>query len=383
MSRQEVSAAALKDILRFVIETAPIKNLPFCIWGSHGIGKTQIVGQVAEEMKYNLVVLHLSTQDITDLIGIPFSHKGDNGEYVMAWSVPKWLHDANQNYIKTGIPNLFFLDEMNRGHAIVLKAMLPFLLDGTLHLNKIGPKDCVVAACNPSTDEYEVNDMSDKALLDRMGHVIFSPSNKEYLDYCKSNGMDHSTQQVLKKNTKFVSIPKVEHAIEIKPSRRAIYNVMSIVGKKDPRWIRNRAGPVIECYLGEDFKNEWIAEFVKNDDGLDIDFIKNIAENRELILQRITKTIDGLETCAIDVVEKITDNINLYIKDKGKELDKEDVQWIIAFYSLPIISEEISGKVFLKNKQLNYAIARDKVINKMVGEFLSARKIVAEVVKSW
>jgi hypothetical protein len=378
MAKQEVNSSELKDCINFAIENSEIRKLPFCIWGYHGIGKTEIVSQVAKDKNMNLVVVHLSTQDITDLIGIPYQKDG-----VQCWSTPKWLHDANENYKATGKPNLFFLDEMNRGHHIVLKAMLPFLLDGTLHLHSIGPKDCVLAACNPPTDDYEVNDMTDKALLDRLGHVVFKPTHSEYLAYCKSKNIDSTTLSILKTNTKFTSIPKTEISFELKPSRRAIFNVMSVVGKKDKSWVRNRANHILECYLGPEFRDEWITEFVKNDQEVDIEVIQNISKNKDFILSRITKTIDGLRTCAIDVVEKLTNNIKSFISDKGELLSKDDVEWIIEFFSLPIIPAEFPTSVLINNPCIEFAIVKDKNINRMIGEFIEKNKLIPEKVKSW
>ncbi len=371
MTKQKVNTAQLKDCLKFVIENSKEKKLPFCIWGSHGIGKTEIVAQVTKEMKRNLVVVHLSTQDITDLIGIPYQQNG-----VQCWSVPKWLHDAVENYNTTKIPNVFFLDEMNRGHPVVHKAMLPFLLDGTLHLHSIGPEDCVIAACNPPSDDYEVNDMTDKALLDRLGHVVFCPSKQEYISFCKSKNLDETTLRVLSNNSELMSVPECDLSFTIEPSRRAIFNVMSIIGKKDKTWIKNRASHIIECYLGPTFRDHWISEYAQNDDELDLEIIKNISINKSHILTKITKTIDGLNTCAIDTVEKITNEIISYINERNDNLSTSDLEWITEFYYLPIIPEEFSSKVFLNSYPIKNLIIRSVTANKILGQFLSKKRII-------
>lgn len=61
-----------KECIKFSVLSSDGNNkLPIALWGYHGIGKTEIVKQVAKELNMNVVVLHLSTQDVTDLIGIP------------------------------------------------------------------------------------------------------------------------------------------------------------------------------------------------------------------------------------------------------------------------------------------------------------------------
>ena len=378
MGKQEVNSAQLKDCIKFSVENCGIRKLPFCVWGSHGIGKTEIVTQVAKEMGMNLVVVHLSTQDITDLVGIPYQKDG-----VQCWSIPKWLHDANVNFLKSGIANLFFLDEMNRGHPIVLKAMLPFLLDGTLHLHAIGPKDCVIAACNPPTDDYEVNDMNDKALIDRLGHVIFKPTAEEYIKYCRGQNIDSATLTVLRSNRNFTDIPKSELSFEVKPSRRAIFNVMSVVGKKDKAWVRDRASYIIECYLGAEFRDAWIYEFAKSDDEIDIETLQGIAKNKKLIVSKLTKHVDGLKTCAIDMAEKLTMNIKMFIEEKGDSLSRIDMEWILEFYKLSIIPSEFPTSIFTNNIHIIKLIIRDQFCNKIVGEFLTSRKIFTKLVEGW
>jgi hypothetical protein len=225
--------------------------------------------------------------------------------------------------------------------------------------------------------------MSDKALIDRLGHVVFRPSHDEYMKYCRANAIDSATLAVLKNNTKFTAIPKNDLSFEIKPSRRAIFNVMSVIGKKDKAWVRNHASHIIECYLGEEFRDEWLSAYVKNDDEIDIETLKSISKNKKFILDRITKTIDGLSTCAVDVVEKLTNNIKIYIDDRGELLNCDDLSWIIDFYSLSVIPEEFATSVFIKNDFIHLLIVKDIKSNKMLNDFISKRKIIPELTKSW
>jgi len=72
MADQDMTLNQCKEVVKFSLENSTEKvKLPVMLWGSHGVGKTEIVKQIAKEMGYNLVVLHLATQDIVDLVGIP------------------------------------------------------------------------------------------------------------------------------------------------------------------------------------------------------------------------------------------------------------------------------------------------------------------------
>ena len=110
MSDQELSLKQCKEVVKFSLENSTSKvKLPVMLWGSHGVGKTEIVKQLAEEEGYNLVVLHLATQDIVDLVGIPTKTEIEQADgsvtSVQQWACPEWLSDARKNFEKTGKPN--------------------------------------------------------------------------------------------------------------------------------------------------------------------------------------------------------------------------------------------------------------------------------------
>ncbi len=60
----------IKEIIKKAAER-PTEIQPFHIWGPPGVGKSQVVKQVAEEMEIGFVDMRLAQLDPTDLRGIP------------------------------------------------------------------------------------------------------------------------------------------------------------------------------------------------------------------------------------------------------------------------------------------------------------------------
>ena len=61
------------------------KQRPVFLWGPPGIGKSELVADIAKDMKGHMIDLRLGQMDPTDIRGIPFYNK-DNG--LMDWAPP-------------------------------------------------------------------------------------------------------------------------------------------------------------------------------------------------------------------------------------------------------------------------------------------------------
>ena len=381
MANQEMNIEQIIEITKFSLEASKSSiKLPVCYWGVHGTGKTELVKQIAEDLGYNLVVLHLAMQDICDLIGIPskLEYKLPDGtvDTVQIWSCPQWLHSANQSYKETGKPNLFFLDEFNRGNRFVLSAMLPFLIEGVLHQHHIGPNDAVIAAANPANDKYEVNELTDEALLNRLAHVVFKPTHGEYVSYLKRKGMDKTTIKIVQNNPSFTKISDFDLGFDVKPSRRSIHNVMSLVGKKGSAWIKKHGSYVIEAYLGPAFRDEWISLYSSKDEAITLEMLQDFDNNKTDIESAVTTTIDGQVTHRTDILSKSIDIIKTYINDSKDKLTEKDVEWMIKFFSIPIIPDDAGAAVFMANPELKRTVMRNMKANIMMANFLRKKKII-------
>ena len=135
--------------------------------GQHGIGKTEIVKQWAQDNGYHLEVLQLPILETSDLVGMPDITDTKDGK-VTTFAKPEWIeriHKANAN----GQHAVVFLDELGRASLDIRQASLQLVLEKKVNEHSIGEVDglptlCIVAD-NPS-DQYDTADF-DMALEDR------------------------------------------------------------------------------------------------------------------------------------------------------------------------------------------------------------------------
>jgi hypothetical protein len=182
------------------------------VWGSTGVGKTQAVERFARSIQAECVVLHLASQDPGDLLGLP-TRDEENG--MTKWLRPEWMprEDDPGKYV-------IFLDEFNRANKYVLDVMLPFLLDGTLGTHKVPTNTFIVAAANPGgTEEYNVTDIDDRAMLSRLCHVTLDAS---FSDWASHVG-DDVHPAMIEATREIVSFGKCDMPIDVKPDPRSMH----------------------------------------------------------------------------------------------------------------------------------------------------------------
>lgn len=178
------------------------------IWGSRGIGKSQLVASLVQELHistgkpWGLVDLRISTQEISDLTGIPKAYtwtarESEGSSRIITetdWSVPVWFPTAEKIAQKErNIPEhgIVFLDEVNRGGQQETQAIFQFVLDRRIHTHVLAPGWKIIAAANPPTQDYLVNEF-DASLLDRFLQLILKPDAGEWLNWAASPDVEIS-----------------------------------------------------------------------------------------------------------------------------------------------------------------------------------------------
>jgi len=203
----------LQNFLTFMdSETEHGNRIAPIIWGATGVGKTQAIERFARSIHAECVVLHLASQDPGDLLGLPTR---DEKSGVTKWLRPEWMpgeYDPGKHVI--------FLDEFNRANKYVLDVMLPFLLDGTIGTHKVPANTLIVAAANPGgTEDYNVTEIDDKAMLSRLCHVALDASFSDWASHVKEDvhpAMIEATRGV-------VSFDKASVPSDIKADPRSMH----------------------------------------------------------------------------------------------------------------------------------------------------------------
>ena len=100
-------------------------HTPVMLWGAPGVGKSQMVAQVAEKQNTPLIDIRLSQMEPSDLRGIPF--KVDNS---VEWAVPAMLPNAKRH----GQKGILFLDEITSAPPCVSASAYQLILDRKLRI---------------------------------------------------------------------------------------------------------------------------------------------------------------------------------------------------------------------------------------------------------
>jgi len=167
--------------------------------GVHGIGKSEVVKEWAEENDIALEILYLSSNEVGDLIGVPYNKVVD-GRQIESWSVPSWLDNLHQTS-KQGKKCALFLDEISRAALDVRQASLQLVLDKKIHQHKLPENTLVVAADNPDNGLYQVEAM-DPALLDRFLAIDVEVDVEGWLKWARGKKVNPIVRDFIAENPK-------------------------------------------------------------------------------------------------------------------------------------------------------------------------------------
>ncbi|MCF0223245.1 MAG: MoxR family ATPase [Fibrobacter sp.] len=171
---------------------AIVKLLPdtqaVLVKGYHGIGKSQVIRQIAEDLGMECVTFMCSqVADVGDVIGLPSIVEGKT-----VFNPPFWYNPQK--------PVVLFFDEINRARPEISNALMQITLEQKI-LDLTLPKGTrIFAAINPSEDgKYDVEDM-DPAKYDRFAVYELEPSVQEWLEYAESIHVHSSILEYIAKN---------------------------------------------------------------------------------------------------------------------------------------------------------------------------------------
>lgn len=135
---------------RAILRCFKVKR-PVFIWGPMGIGKSELVAGIAEEMGGLTIDLRMATMEPTDLRGIPYPSKDENGRNQMSWAPPIELPSAE---LAAKYPIVvLFLDEMNSAAPAVQAAAYQLVLNRRVGTYELPDNVVIVAAGNRETDK--------------------------------------------------------------------------------------------------------------------------------------------------------------------------------------------------------------------------------------
>lgn len=142
---------------------------PVFLWGPPGIGKSDVVAEIAKDLNGPVIDLRMAQMEPTDIRGIPFFNK-ENGK--MDWAEPVDLPSAE--FAAEHPIVVLFLDEMNSAPPAVQAAGYQLILNrrvGKYHL----PDNVVIVAAGNRDSDKGVTYRMPMPLANRFVHLEMRP----------------------------------------------------------------------------------------------------------------------------------------------------------------------------------------------------------------
>ena len=133
---------------RKALLTAFKAKRPVFLWGPPGIGKSEVVAEVAEELNGPVIDLRMAQMEPTDIRGIPYFNKDINK---MDWAAPVDL--PSEEFAAQHPIVVLFLDEMNSAPPAVQAAGYQLILNRRVGKYVLPDNVVIVAAGNRDSDK--------------------------------------------------------------------------------------------------------------------------------------------------------------------------------------------------------------------------------------
>jgi hypothetical protein len=179
-------------------------RLPVLLRGRHGIGKSQVVYQIAGSLGLPVIERRASQMTEGDLVGLP-SIEGNRTTF----NPPDWFKMACEE------PAVLFLDEVDRATLEVRQGIFELTDSRKLNGHHLHADTLIFAAINGGEhgESYQVNEM-DPAELDRWSVWDLEPTTEDWLAWGKEN-VDGLIWDFINQNR-----AHLEHNGDIEPNKR-------------------------------------------------------------------------------------------------------------------------------------------------------------------
>ena len=155
-------------------------HTPVMLWGPPGVGKSQMIAQVAEHNQIPIIDIRLSQMEPSDLRGIPFRN-----QELVEWAIPAMLPDS----LRHGPEGILFLDEITSAAPSVSAAAYQLILDRRLGEYRIPRGWAIFAAGNRQGDRGVTYTMP-SPLANRFSHFEVDVNLDDWVAWAYAHDID-------------------------------------------------------------------------------------------------------------------------------------------------------------------------------------------------
>jgi hypothetical protein len=165
-----------------ILHALKIKR-PIFLWGGPGIGKSDVIHQIAKTIDAKVIDIRLSLWEPTDIKGIPYYNSKENN---MVWASPSEL--PTEQMAKKHKNIVLFLDEMNSAAPSVQAAAYQLILNRRVGQYELPDNVLIVAAGNREADKGVVYRMP-APLANRFVHLEMKPEFDDWFEWAVANNI--------------------------------------------------------------------------------------------------------------------------------------------------------------------------------------------------
>ena len=197
-------------------------RFPVLMRGRHGIGKSTVVYQIAEERGLPVVERRASQMTEGDLLGLP-KVEGN----VTQWLAPEWLHNACNE------PCILFLDEVDRATLEVRQGIFELCDSRKIAGYTLHPDTLIFACVNGGEhgSQYQVGEF-DPAELDRYTVFDIEPTVEDWLTWAKGE-VQSEVWDFINQNHNHLEHKGEYEPNKVYPSRRSWARLSQTLGRFD------------------------------------------------------------------------------------------------------------------------------------------------------
>ena len=288
-----------------ILKVAMINNLRVLIPGAPGIGKSEIVKQIAKELNYEILILHPVVSDPVDYKGFPFVAKDGKADFVPFGNLLKM--------IQADKPLIVMFDDLAQAASSVQCAVMQILLERSINGVKISDHVRFVAATNRRKDNAGAGNLI-TPLLNRFSTIVeLEADANAWCQWALKNNIAIELISFLKFRPELISTFKAEKDIKNFSSPRSLEQLS--------KWLSlgiTNLEVWIGC-VGEAFAVEFKAFY---------DVFKNLAGLPELVLNNpksapIPEKMDVVYALCAVLAKRVNDvnidNLFIYVDRLRKE----------------------------------------------------------------
>jgi hypothetical protein len=354
----KAKATEIQRFLKHILQNNELQNkkVPVCIWGNHGIGKTELVKDFAKANRYEFIyIAPAQFEEMGDLLGMPTIENGKT-----TFAAPSWVPTSKNK-------GILLIDDVNRADDRILRGIMQLLQNFELVSWKLPKNWHIVLTANPDSGDYSVTPMDD-AMLTRMLHISMVFDVNDWANWAMENDVHQdginfvlTHPEVLNGNrTTARTLVQFFQNIETIDNWKSNLSLIQLIG---------------DATLDESAVNSFI-NFIQNDRQLLIspNEIINTTNFKKEIETPLTELVSGT-TLRIDILATICTRLMQNVSDETLDFSDLQLENIKQFMKLNLLPNDLrltlaQDLVQSKNKHLKKIIA-DPVIGKLILQIIN------------